>query len=111
MVPMLFVFPDKGVLHRIRKFQYSIPEEMESVSNLDSTFPVMMMKVALLLLSVASEEYSRPLTEVSASEVALLVPWITMVLFFLTMKMKGNYAEWRANQPSDNLARVLYAGK
>ena len=47
----------------------------------------------------------------SASEVALLVPWITMVLFFLTMKMKGNYAEWQANQPSDNLARVLYARK
>ena len=60
---MLFVFPDEGVLHRIRKFQYSIPEEMESVSNLDSTFPVMTMKAALSLLSVAAEEYSRPSIE------------------------------------------------
>ena len=107
---MLFVFLDEGLSHWRRKFQKSISEKIESVHNLDSTFPVMMMKVASLLLSVASEEYSRPLTEVLASEVSLLGPWITMVLFSLTMKMKGDYAEWWANHLSHNPAGVLYAG-
>ena len=44
---MVFVFPDEGALHWRWKFQPSISEEMESVYNLDSTFPVMMMKAAL----------------------------------------------------------------
>ena len=30
---------------------------------------------------------------------------------FFTMKMKGDYVEWRANQPSNNQSRVLYTGK
>ena len=105
MVLMLFV--TKRVLYQRQKFQHSILEEIESVQNLDSTFPVMAMKAAssvslvaaeeynrpalslslvaaeeydrpaLSLLLVAAEEYSRPLTEAPASEVVLLVSWVT----------------------------------
>ena len=35
------------------------------------------------VVEVAAEEYSRPLMEALASKVALLVPWITLVIFCL----------------------------
>ena len=65
---------------------------------MDSTFPVIVMEDALSLSLVAAEEYSHTSTEVMASEVALLMAWITVVMF-LTIKMKGVTQNGRQTNP------------